>query len=184
LRKNFELLNVNNFYLNWLTLLDAGGCIAMLQTDAIETLSQKLAHNITTNVLQNENANTDPLIYLQPVDENKGYAVQLFQFGLHRQKLSSISRDPMLFFQSAQQQQQQSAVVSMQRSIKNSDYNTSSLMEWNLSNNSNNAVSVENNALFQTDVQLITLNNFSKKIRMKLGGLVLARSVKFLGFIF
>eukprot|EP01038_Epipyxis_sp_PR26KG_P009930 gene9930-13358_t len=154
-RGNFEKISAQGS--TWSSLQgNGGGSIAAIQRDIAEILSPKLARSLSNNV-GNSAVAGDVLILLQAIDHSHGRTIQLFPFGVNQDKVNLAKENTTILFHPTNR------VLSAERA----------------SSGVGNAV-VEND-IFQAEIQFLSLKTFHPNIRVKLGGLVLARSVKFLG---
>lgn len=133
----------------------SSGCLAVIHRDTVELLSSRLAREMHMGH-GNSHSMSEPLLWIQGDQQKRVYFRQVFPFGIRADSGSSLSC---------------AAVV---RHAKG-EYVGGGL-DWGSSGGN-----PDSSSIFQAEVQLLTLTAFPDHVRIKLGGLVLARSVKFLG---
>jgi hypothetical protein len=153
----------------WRGIADGTGCMALIQRDTAEHLSMRLARELN---LTNKSSSggggssttnrSEALIWAQ-ADENKMVQFQqLIPFGASR------TRDTKL-----QSTRDASGSTGMFPHAGKADFGG---LDWGAA-----GITVDTSNIFQSEVQLLSLRTFPDHVRVKLGGLVMARSVKFLG---
>lgn len=145
---------------DWQLLLNNAGFLGKVQQDTAELFSTKLARAIGSG--SNSTAAGDGIVLLKSVDANVCNATLLAPFGLQKEKPMK-NRDMLSnsLFHS----------LTGNNRIANLDFNSLDVI------GNGNA----DNHMFQTEIQLFTMKTFPENVKVKIGGLVVARSVKFLG---
>ena len=158
---------IPRYSLDWRTIINSSGTMALIQKDTAELLSSRLAREIHSlgnhSHTSNAGAINESLVWAQSSDDHQMvHFSYLFPFGSQSDKpaLATGVRD--------------SSTVS--NSLTRHAKVEFSGIEWTAG-----GVNVDSNNMFQSEVQLLSLKHFPSHVRIKLGGLVLARSVKFLG---
>ena len=139
----------------------SSGCLAVIHRDTIELLSSRLAREMHMGPFNSHSIlsspMSEPLVWIQGDQQKRVYFRQVFPFGIRTDSGSSLS------------------CTAAVRHAKG-DY-IGGGVDWGSVSGGN----PDSSSIFQAEVQLLTLTVFPDHVRIKLGGLVLARSVKFLG---
>lgn len=150
----------------WRSIVDGTGCMALIQRDTAELLSNRLARelNLSSSVAGSGGASSttnksEALVWVQADENRMVHFLQLLPFGACRDTKTG-TRDH--------------AGSSGPFPVGGKADFTG--LDWSAA-----GVTVDNTNIFQSEVQLLSMRTFPDNVRIKIGGLVLARSVKFLG---
>ena len=139
----------------------SSGCLAVIHRDTVELLSTRLAREMHLGH-GNSHSNmsspmSEPLVWIEGDQQRRVHFRHVFPFGIRTDSGSS------------------SSLLSCTAAVRHAKVEYVGL-DWG-----NSGGNPDSSSIFQSEVQLLTLTAFPDHVRIKLGGLVLARSVKFLG---
>ena len=139
--------------------------MALIQRDTAELLSLRLARdmNLSNSTGSGGGSSTNKsegLIWAQADESRMVHFLQLTPFGATQSKTTGGARE-------------HAGSTGIFPATGKADFGG---LDWGAA-----GVTVDNSNIFQSEVQLLSLRSFPENVRIKLGGLVLARSVKFLG---